>query len=304
MPAYLPQYSRRDFIKRASVAAAGLALAPQLTAADAVGARDVHTFALLSDTHIDADPAKISIKVNMADNLSAVGREIAALPKKPSGALINGDLALDAGLPGDYATLGNLLKPIRAVTPVYLTLGNHDERANFWAAFPDEAAAQRPVKEKHTSVIRSPRANWLVLDSLEITDAVPGDVGAAQLAWLEKELSANADKPAIIVVHHNLNSPDTFAGLNDSEALVKLFARHRRIKAFVFGHTHNWSVTQHDTGVHLINLPPVAYVFKEGRPNGWVRATLAPDGIELELRSLNTSHPEHGKTQELKWREG
>ena len=29
---------------------------------------------------------------------------------------------------------------------------------------------------------------------------------------------------------------------------------------------------EHDSGIHLINLPPTAYVFEEGKPSGWVRA--------------------------------
>ncbi len=112
------------------------------------------------------------------------------------------------------------------------------------------------------------------------------------------------NKPAVVVAHHNLQNNGPVTGLKDSAALIEMFAQHRQIKAFIFGHTHNWNVEQHASGVHLINLPPVAYVFKEGRPSGWVCAALAPDGIKLELRSLDTKHPEHGQVRQLKWREG
>ena len=74
------------------------------------------------------------------------------------------------------------------------------------------------------------------------------------------------------------------------------------MKAFVYGHTHNWHITTHASGVHLVNLPPTAYVFEEGRPSGWVRATLARDGAEFELRSLDTKHPEHAQVKKLSWR--
>jgi 3',5'-cyclic-AMP phosphodiesterase len=302
MPVELPQFSRRAFLKCAALVGGGLALAPYANAGLFGKARDKHTFALLSDTHIAADPARVSRDVNMADHLTAVGRELGGLPKKPAAVLINGDLALKAGLPGDYSTFANLLTPIRAIAAVHLTLGNHDDRAKVWAAFPREAAAQRPVQDKSVAILRSPLANWFLLDSLDVTDSTPGDLGAAQLAWLDRELTTRADEPAIIIGHHNLNAPGVVAGLKDSDAFVKLFGRHRQVKAFIFGHTHNWSVKTHETGVHLINLPPVAYVFKEGRPSGWVRATLQRDGLELELRSLDKSHPEHGKVQQLKWR--
>jgi hypothetical protein len=74
------------------------------------------------------------------------------------------------------------------------------------------------------------------------------------------------------------------------------------VKGLVFGHTHNWSVKHNDTtGLHEINLPPVAYVFGEGKPNGWVRATVTDTGIEFELRCLNVAHDDHGKKVALTW---
>jgi len=45
-------------------------------------------------------------------------------------------------------------------------------------------------------------------------------------------------------------------------------------------------------------------VFKAGRPSGWVRATLATDGMEIQLLCLDVKHPEHGQIKQLKWREG
>jgi predicted phosphodiesterase len=90
--------------------------------------------------------------------------------------------------------------------------------------------------------------------------------------------------------------------LKDSAALAELLARHGQVKTFIFGHTHNWHIETHASGVHLINLPPTGYVFKEGRPNGWVRATLARDGMEIELRSLDPNHPEYAQVKQLMWR--
>ena len=74
------------------------------------------------------------------------------------------------------------------------------------------------------------------------------------------------------------------------------------VKAFIFGHTHNWNIEQHPSGVHLVNLPQTAYPFQAGRPSGWVRATLARDSAEFELRCLDPHHPEHAKVTRLKWR--
>jgi len=123
-----------------------------------------------------------------------------------------------------------------------------------------------------------------------------------QLEWLARELTTRPDKPAIIVGHHNLQAPGAVSGLKDSAALEELFAQHRQVKAYIYGHTHNWHVEPHASGVQLINLPPTGYVFKAGRPSGWVRCTLARDGAEFELRSLDTKHPEHAQVKRLEWR--
>ncbi len=304
MPLYLPQLSRREFLKRAALAGAAVALAPQAYAGLFGKSRDKHTFALFSDPHIAADATLKNSGVNMADNLAACVRELVAWPVKPTTVIVNGDLAFKFGLPEDYATFGRLIGPVRALAPIHLSLGNHDVRENFWQAFPRDATMLKSVPQKQASVFTSDRANWFLLDSLDKTNSTPGELGAAQLDWLDHELKARAGKPAIIVAHHNLGTVNFVTGLTDSAALEEIFARHRQVKAFIFGHTHDWHVSQHASGVHLVNLPPTGYVFHEGRPNGWVRTTLARDGAEFELRSLDPQHPEHAQVRQLKWREG
>jgi 3',5'-cyclic-AMP phosphodiesterase len=301
MPVTLPQLSRREFLKRAALAGAGLAALP--AHAGLFGkSRDKSTFFFLSDTHIAADAALQNNGVNMADNLAASVRELAAWPVKPAAVFVNGDLAFKQGLAGDYATFGKLIEPVRTLAPIYLNLGNHDQRENFWSAFPHDAAKQKNVPQKQCAVLETSLANWFLLDSLDVTLATPGEMGAAQLDWLDAELTAHTGKPAILVAHHNLQTSGLVAGIKDSAALVKIFTRHPQVKAFVFGHTHNWHVETHATGVHLVNLPPTGYVFAKGRPSGWVRCTLAKDSAEFELRSLDANHPEHAQFKKLSWR--
>jgi Icc protein len=62
-------------------------------------------------------------------------------------------------------------------------------------------------------------------------------------------------------------------------------------------------VARDESGIHLVNLPPVAYIFREGQPSGWVRATLELDGMRMELRCVDQSHKDHGQIVNLKWRE-
>jgi hypothetical protein len=301
MPVTLPQLSRRAFLKRAALAGAAAFAAPHSYAGLFGKARDKHTFALFSDAHIAADVRANHADVNMADNLAGCARELIAWPVKPAAIIVNGDLAFTYGKPEDYTTFGKLIYPVRALAPVHLSLGNHDERQNFWQAFPDDAARLATVPDKQAAVFACDRANWFLLDSLDLTAHTPGQLGPAQLDWLARELAARPDKPALVVCHHPLDVTGLL-GLKDSAALEELLIRHPQVKAFIFGHTHNWNIAQHPSGVHLINLPQTAYPFQAGRPSGWVRATLARDGAEFELRCLDPHHPEQAQVIPLQWR--
>lgn len=302
MPLHLPQLSRREFLKRVALAGAAAAFAPDSYAGLFGKSRDKNTFVFFSDPHVAADAALKQGDVNMADNLAACVRELAAWPVKPAAVIVNGDLAFKAGLAGDYATFGKLIEPVRAIAPMYLTLGNHDQRENFWTAFPHDAMKLKSVPQKQVAVFFSDRADWFLLDSLDISNTGPGEYGAAQLDWLDRELAARPGKPAILVGHHNLAAPGANAALKDTAALVEIFNRHRQVKAYVYGHTHNWHVETHASGVQLINLPQTSYPFHAGRPSGWVRCSLARDGGEFELRSLDPKHPEQAQVKKLEWR--
>jgi hypothetical protein len=302
MPVTLPQLSRREFLKRAALAGTAFAFAPEIHAGIFGKSRDKNTFFFLSDTHIAGDPAEKYLNVNMTDHLAACTRELAAWPVKPAAVIVNGDLAYLTGPPADYAQFAKGIAPVRALAPLHLTLGNHDERENFWSAFPHDAQKIKSVLQKQVVVFSSDRANWLLLDSLQVTSKTPGEIGAAQLDWLARELDARPQKPAMIVVHHNPQFPKVTTGLLDSATLMELLAPRKQVKAVVFGHTHDWKISRHECGIHLINLPPTSYPFHEGRPCGWVRVTLAREAMEIELRCLDAKHPEHAQVQTLKWR--
>jgi 3',5'-cyclic AMP phosphodiesterase CpdA len=301
MPIHLPPISRRQFLTRTLAGAAGLGLGADLLAA--AKATDPDSWALLSDIHIAADPSLVARKINMSDHLKQVTGEVLALPKRPAGVFITGDCAYNSGLVADYAHVTDLLELIRKdETPIHLTLGNHDNRERFWDALKHEKAAKRPLADRQVALIKTPRANWFVLDSLEVTLSTPGLLGQEQLDWLGRELDANADKPALVLIHHNPGVMATVGGLKDSEALFDVIRPRKQVKAYLFGHTHFWNVYQDPSGIHLINLPPVAYVFLEGQPAGWVHATLQADGMRLECRCLDATHPAHAQVHDLRWR--
>ena len=304
MPIHLPPISRRQFLGRTAAAAAGLVTLRPTFAADAKA--DPHAFALLADTHIPTDPTTEVRKVNMVDNLRRVIAQVSRLDPLPANALIDGDCAYLKGLPQDYTRLGKLVEPLRqAGVPLHLTLGNHDDREQFFAVYVNAEPTNPPVSSKHVSVLETPRANFFLLDSLEKTNQTPGLLGAAQRAWLAQALDLRRDKPAVVVGHHNPQLQPTeqgkWFGIKDSAEFFAVLTARAHVKAYVFGHSHHWEIAEHE-GIHLVNLPPVAYVFRQGDPSGYVHAQLERDGMTLELRCLDEGHAKHKERVELTWR--
>jgi len=302
MPLQQAPLSRRAFLAHAAAAGLGAALTRRAFAAAATPA-DPHTWALLSDTHIAADRARVARGVNLTEHLTDVVRDVLARPRRPAGLFIDGDLALNTGEEGDYAVLTELLLPVRgAGIPITLALGNHDHRARCWAGLPGERRHEAAAGERQAAVVRGERANWFVLDSLDRTNSTPGVLGAEQLAWLGRALDAHADRPALVMVHHNPNTGGNKNGLTDTDALLAVLRPRRHVQAHFYGHSHRWQIDRDESGIHLVNLPAVAYPFAADQPSGWVEATVLPAGLRLELRARDSRHPGHAQARELAWR--
>lgn len=301
MPIYLPPITRRRFLTQVAVAGAGLILRPSLRATER-GEKDP-CWIFLSDTHIAADTTAISRHENMAANLAAVVDQVLAWPRKPDGVIVNGDLAFKTGQAADYEAFLGLLRPLRETgVPVILSLGNHDDRATFRATVLGTEGDSSPLPDRHVMLVPTPRVNWFVLDSLNKTASSPGRLGEEQLAWLARELDANTEKPAMVIVHHHPDKGGDKIALTDTAELLEVIRPRRQVKAYIFGHTHVWNVAQDPSGLHLLNLPPTSYLFAPGPPIGWVSAIVKRDRLAVELHCLDHAHPQHGQALELPWR--
>ncbi len=261
-----------------------------------LAAEDDSHYALLSDTHIAADEKLIFNEVDLAAHLRLAISEVMALKNRPAGVFLNGDCALKDGQEDDYTTVTNLLNPLMdGKYPLHMTLGNHDHREHFWNALAKGAA--HPVQSKHVSLIESTRANWILLDSLDKTNVTPGLLDKEQRDWLTKTLDANSHKPALVMVHHN---PDV-SSLLDTKELFEILTPRKQVKALIFGHTHRWQFTEKD-GIHLINLPAIAYPFAKEQPTGWTDCFLQENGASFQLNAHDKAHIWHGQKKELIWR--
>lgn len=199
MPIHLPSQSRRQFLfTTASV------LGTAVVATRDVLAWDVEDdlVYLLNDTHIgEKHPADSPVP----SHLRQVVDELVARDRKPVCVLVNGDLALKDGQPGDYRHLGTLIRPLQeADINMHLTLGNHDNRETFYEVMREQRPDAAVVESRHISIVETRFANFFLLDSLKETMVTQGTLGQDQLKWLAMALDQRPAMPAIIVAHHNL----------------------------------------------------------------------------------------------------
>lgn len=294
--------SRREMLAGSlGAGAASLLLHGRLWSADAPV--DPNRFVLLADTHVSEDRQKVARSTNPYDNFVQARGQYLAVQSRPAGLILAGDCAFNTGELGDYQRLQELVAPI--VMPVVFALGNHDHREHFWETFPQHRIQPAPVAEKHVTRIEAPQADWFVLDSLDKPNAIPGRLGESQLKWLADQLDRNPEKPALVVAHHYPLPKDDPAkiasALLDTEELYNVILPRKRVKAFVFGHSHRWEQSKIED-LHLVNLAALAWLFDPKQPRGWVDAQLQPGGIRLTLQCLDPSHEAHGRPLELAWR--
>ncbi|WP_404310878.1 metallophosphoesterase family protein [Neorhodopirellula lusitana] len=305
MPIHQIPQSRRGFLKTTAIGG-GTALLMSATQTASAASDNATVFALLSDTHIPSSPDRTSRGANMTENLQQVIGEVLARKTPPSDLIVNGDCAHLKGLPGDYQNFVRCLGPAQqAGIALHLTMGNHDDRQPLYDALSDQRPTATPVMSKHVSIIETPHANWFLLDSLFRVNVVTGELGEAQIDWLAEQLDARSNKPAIVMTHHTpqFTAPQEdkpWNGISDTERLFEVLDSRKQVKAYLYGHSHHWSHSQRGH-FHMINLPPVAYLFNKKDPNGWVEAVLTDNAMRLELRTLNPQHPLAGETIEVSW---
>ena len=287
--------TRRAFLTTTTVGAAGLTVAFARPARAAAPGGELH-LALLSDTHVPGDRQNGHRGFNPWENLRDAVPQVAAA--RPDGVVVCGDVARLEGRPEDYAELRALLGPVAAVAPVYVGLGNHDDRDHFREAFPTPPGALAPVTSRHVTVVEHPALRVIVLDSLLYVNRVAGLLGQEQRAWLEAALPGFADRPVVLFAHHPPTDAD--GDLLDGDRLLALCRANRHVKAVFHGHAHVWAVARRD-GLPIVGLPALGYNFDDAQPVGWVDARFRSDGAALTLRAVAGNRADDGKTTRLEW---
>jgi 3',5'-cyclic AMP phosphodiesterase CpdA len=198
------------------------------------------TFLHLSDLHL-VRPGQLVSGIDPMRQLRAVLARLGTLAVAPAFVVVSGDLS-DDGSPESYEVVNQVLAELGGDgTPVLLALGNHDDRATFRRVVLGESGAG--ALEPYCSSETFGGLRVIVLDST-IPGEVEGELGPAQLAWLEEELRAPIPHGNLIVVHHccrlaGLTPDDPQFILRDVAALEAVVARHQGVvRGVLTGHSH------------------------------------------------------------------
>jgi len=233
--------NRRTFIKTGLTAVGALtAIVTGCSPALRKSERRPARWALLADTHIPEDVNNNYRGFYPYQNLQQVIPDI--ISASPDGVVIAGDLARLTGQLGDYDNLKKLLSPIAEKRPVFMALGNHDNRDNYVKVFDKVSGEKQPVKGKHIVVVNNPTTRLIILDSLFYVNKVPGLLGKAQRQWLENYLKECDNTPTILCFHHSLEDGD--GDLLDLPRLFSAIKPIRKVKAILYGHSHAYGFSE------------------------------------------------------------
>ena len=190
--------------------------------------------AQITDTHVGFEPEAGENEFNFVRFRNVLGH-LLSQPVAPDMLILSGDLT-DGGQPDCYQRIFDLVAD--CPFPVHVMPGNHDSRDALLDAFPEcptnDGFAQFAIPCEGLRI--------LCLDTFE-----PGRHGGAfcetRAAWLNAELDAHPDTPALIFMHH----PPVVAGIDwmDPRPTEAWFTRfhdtvrdRKQIVAIQAGHLH------------------------------------------------------------------
>lgn len=197
----------------------------------------------ITDTHISTPQSQVQARHDTAGHLARAVAFLNALTVPPDIVIATGDLVED-GTPAEYAVLADILRDLSM--PVYLLMGNHDDRAALRAGFPGHrylGPGDGPVQY----AIEDHPLRLVGLDTT-IPGRSKGQLDDARLDWLADTLAARPDAPTLLMVHHpafpvGLDAMDRSRIVEGAERLAALVADHPQIVRIVSGHLHMPIVT-------------------------------------------------------------
>ncbi len=232
---------------------------------------DENLVALFADLHVTADANNPHQRAGVAQSV----RDVLACNPRPANVLFFGDLSFSHGATNDYRLLKKLVKPLEdAGIRWSACLGNHDRRAAYLSVFPERTGEPPLGPERLVTVVKTPHADFILLDSC-LEGPVNGGIDEAQRAWLQATLSRYG-KPVFVGAHHPIRETGV-AGLMASNAVCA---------AYIFGHNHVWK-QQKEEGVETLCLPSTGH----WGDIGYVLVTLSGEGAVFTLHQRDYYAP-------------
>ena len=194
--------------------------------------RDEHLVILLSDPHAGVDGSNGETPKENLQQFKVFCDRILSMKPRPAAVIVAGDLAFAEGTRKDYDSLKPILQQFDdAGIPWRACLGDTDRRDAFWEVFPQFKARATQVAGRLVEVLELPRADFILLDTLQEGTA-SGGVDDAQREWLKKEVEKHrqSGKRFFVVSHHPVNEPDIKSLLERSPSCV----------GWISGHEHLW----------------------------------------------------------------
>lgn len=192
--------------------------------------------AQISDTHILARSSDLASAQARAENLKRCVADINA--QRPDIVIHTGDI-VQHGQAEEYGHVREILAPLEA--PFYLIPGNRDDNETLRQAFGDQDYWPETGDFLHYAVERH-ALRLVALDSTASGER-KGVFCAERRAWLEATLSAQPERPTVLLIHHPpFDIIDYFEGgyrrQEEAEALTALVSRHPQVVRLICGHVH------------------------------------------------------------------
>lgn len=236
------------------------------------------SFLHFSDLHLTPAGELFSGRDTYALALEALD-EARRLETPPAFIILSGDLATyETRAEGCYLQLNTLLDEVKARfnAPVFMAMGNHDERSVFRRVVLHQPESAAPYY--HAQTVAGVRV--IVLDS-QTPGKTRGFLDAPQLAWLAQEL--DACERALVVVHHSpipialpffaphqLTNADAFAAVIEPRA--------KKTLGVLSGHIHYPNAGLF-AGVLSVSAPGCAFGLDPAAQNGL--RTVASSGFNV-----------------------
>jgi len=196
-------------------------------------------FLHISDIHFlreynKADSGYDSIFNNMTNPIKQVKMAIDKVDKnKLDFIIITGDL-VEAGNSDDYKILKENLDEIFGDIPYIVTLGNHDNKSEFYKGWLNKEVKDEP----YNTTMHIGDIKVISFDNSEFHNS-NGIIDSERCKWLRAELKKDENKDTILMLHHHLlkeqfNLPPASFD-NEFEEIIK----NSSIIGIFSGHTHH-----------------------------------------------------------------